>query len=195
MKTIRLITVLFIAAVMTGCATTGHEDTTTGAVAGGLLGGGITKAAGGSATKGAVAGALIGAGIGVLSDAKDRKDAVREEKINQMITTQTQGVGVAGAGNAQVAGAVAETQKNVAFAKGERDKCQTKFAIYKQAGIKKPYNCEEVFNDALRRAEDASAIADPLLYNAAVYDGIRPGSRHAGYWQRSRMDPYYRTRW
>lgn len=183
-KILALLFLAIIIGVLAGCATTGHEDTVTGAVAGGLIGGAV------NGSKGAVTGSLLGAGIGVLSDAKDRKDATREQKINQMINAQTQGVGVSG-GNAQIAGAVAETEKNVAFAKGERDKCQTKFAIYKQAGIKKPYNCEEVFNDALRRAEDASAVADPLLYNGAVYDGIRPGSRHARYWQTYRADPYY----
>src|SRR3989344_4314379 len=188
MKTIRLV-VVFLVIAMAGCATADrYDDTVTGGVAGGLIGGAI------SGNKGAVTGGLLGAGIGVLSDAKNRKDAVREQRINQMINAQTQGVGVAGRGNAQVAGAVAETQKNIAFAKGERDKCQTKFAIYKQAGIKKPYNCEQVFNDALRLAEDASAIADPLQYNSVVYGGgcigrylransIRPGHSRIIMWR------------
>ena len=207
MKTIRPLTVslfvsllLLVVALLAGCASTGnYDDTATGAVAGGLLGGGLAKAAGSSASTGAVTGGLLGAGIGVLIDAKDRKDATREEKISKMINTQTQGVDFASGGNAQIAGAVAETQKNIAFAKGERDKCQTKFAIYKQAGIKKPYNCEQVFDDALRRAEDASTVADPLLYNATVYggcsdaylraNGVRPGSRHADTWcQRLKND-------
>lgn len=191
----KIVALLFLATIiliLAGCATTNHDDTTTGAVAGGLLGGGLTKAAGGSANKGAIAGGLIGAGIGVLSDAQNRKDAEREQKINQMIEKETQrdGSGVGG-GNSPYAMGKFEGQKNAAYAKSQKDYCMGKFMGYKESGIKIPYNCEAVLNDAVNRAEEASELSTSMLsggYGGKCSDryllahGVRPGSRHADMW-------------
>lgn len=184
MKTIRFVVVAILFVVMTGCASTGgHDNTTTGAVGGGLLGGGIAKAAGGSAIKGATAGALLGAGIGVFADHKDRQDTERAEKIDRMIEQKTGTI--AGIGNTQVAGAISQVEANLAFAKGEKDKCDAAHATYKKAGIKRPYECEKVFDNALRDADNAS----PAYYGYGkcsdsylLAHGVRPESRHADMW-------------
>lgn len=189
MKTIRSFVVFFTIAVLAGCATT-DSNTATGAIGGGLLGGGLAKAAGGSAIKGATAGALLGAGIGVFADHKDKQDAERAEKIDRMIEQKTSTI--AGIGNTQVAGAISQAEANLAFAKGEKDKCDAAHATYKKAGIKRPYDCESVFNEALRDADNAS----PAYYGYGkcsdsylLAHGVRPESRHADMWcQRFRDD-------
>lgn len=190
MKTIRLFVAFLAVTVMAGCATPGHEDTVTGTVVGGLIGGAV------GGNKGAVTGGLLGAGIGVLSDAQNRKDNERAEKIGNLIYNKT------GGGNDSEASQSASTaEANIAFAEKQRRKCEAKYGTYKNNGVRKPHNCQVAFDQALTDAELVSEANSPEVFHAIMrggygqYDGIRPGSRHARYWQRSRMNPYYGTRW
>ncbi len=180
MKTIRLLVVFVVVAVMTGCAT----DTGTGAAAGGLLGGGLAKAAGGSATKGAIAGAAIGAGLGVLSDAQNRKDTERSEKIQGLIYDKT-----SGGNDSAAAQAAATAESNLAFAEQQRRKCEAKYGTYKKNGVRVPHDCQAEFNQALADADYAAETNSPEVLHATMrggygqYDGVRRGSPHEAYWR------------
>src|SRR3989344_7401933 len=118
----KVIALLIVAILATGCATTGAgHDTITGTVAGGLIGGAV------AGNKGARIGALLGAGIGVLSDSASRKDNERAEKIDSLIYSKT------GSGNDSGATQAAATaESNLAFAEQQRRKCEAKYAVYQK---------------------------------------------------------------
>lgn len=198
-----LFAVLLVALFTTGCATTGYENTVTGATGGGLLGAGIVKATGGSASKGAVAGALLGAGIGVFADHQERKDNERAEKIGELIYNKT------GGGNDSGAAQSASTaEANLAFAEGKRRECEAEYGTYKKNGVRIPHDCEAEFRQALADAKYTADTNSPEVTHAVMrggggqyYNGVRLGSRHASYWlgwgpagtaRYNRQNGYYR---
>ncbi len=196
MKTIRLFVIFLAVSVMAGCATTGHEDATTGVIAGGLLGGGLTKAAGGSATTGAVTGALIGAGIGVLSDSQNRKDNERAEKIGGLIYNKTGGGNDSGAAQSS-----STAEANLSFAEGQRRRCEAKYGTYQKNGVRVPHDCQVEFNRALADADFTAEMNSPEVFHAIMrggsgqFDGIRLGSPHSGFWYRLRAESRYGAGW
>lgn len=180
MKTLKIFAVMVAVLLAAGCATTGYDNTVTGAVGGGLLGGGISKAIGGSASKGAVTGALLGAGIGVFADHQQRKDDERAEKIGGLIYNKTGGGNDSGA-----AQATATAESNLAFAENQRRKCEAKYAVYTKNGVRVPHDCRIEFNRALADAEYTSEVNSPEVFHATMSGGYNYGygyHRYSGYW-------------
>ena len=177
MKTIRLV-VVFLVVAMAGCATAGrYDDTVTGAVAGGLIGGAV------NGSKGAVTGGLLGAGIGVLSDAGKRKDNERAEKTNAIL--QQRGVGI-GSSDMEAVRTDAQTDASLAFAQKERNNCEVEFAKEKKAGMNPVYICKQVFEAAYAEAKGDNFYGSYGGGCVGAYlraNSIRPGHRHIIMWR------------
>lgn len=180
-----VIALIAIALTTVGCASTPKDarykdDTATGMVVGGLLGSAI------KGSKGAKVGAAAGAAIGALVDHGERKNDERAAEVRAMMRAKT-----GGAGNPNVANAIAQAEAEIARAETERERCEARYLVYRDTGHPKPYRCDEAYREALRRAQYATHVGNRMYHNPGIYDGIRLDSPHAAFWIHMRENPYY----